>query len=1822
MKDHRDQLINVDRRNRLLYFKHTKTASLEIEQPLAGDLYATLDRANGFFTFHLPPRPDESGEPVVVPPPLPTDIVVKGKDGPEITKALGLLERKSNQEFVDRGLWTLYLGLGTLDWVEAEGTATVSSPILLVPVSLTRASLREPFRLVRTDDDTVVNPALLVKLETDFGIQLAADDLADHDLNGVLAAFRLAIRGYEGWRVTRRAVLTTFSFQKEAMHRDLLDNADQIINHPLIEVLALGTDAPRAGAFGFDPVPEDDLDRVAPPEDLVNVRDADATQRRCILAARDGRSFVMDGPPGSGKSQTITNMIAELLHTDKTVLFVSEKAAALDVVHNRLKAAKLDDFVLQLHSHKATRKAVAAELGTALTKRPNAPVTFTPSAKADLVKRRKALSTYALALNEVRQPLGRSLHQVLGEITALHALPQAPVPSTFGLDLTPETLTHIRDTAEQLGRAWAPVERGDAFLWRDLQNTSLSASRRHEVEADLDRAAGALDALRTHIDLLQDQLGLGWYERPADVDRLLPLLALLDDRQPIPARWLTSATLNDVQARVGTLHQATAVYDLALVELREIVGDAAEFVEPALLGPFADAEAALHTASAPVRAALAWRPEDTATAELVATQRAFLVESTTTLDQIEADAAKIASSFGLATADITPQRAVELAELGALVTAPARPEPGWFDRTAQTALDEALGVLSGLVSDFRARHQALRSVFTDDALNLDLFALQRRFAEVHRGFGKLRRAYRDDKKALAACTVTGRVDRQVLERLPEGVAWQERANQLSAAESRHADLLGDHYYSRAEADFAKIHQAISVARRAIHLARDERIGDSFTDQLARGGAPDPAIHFLAENVRAGVDSWLRSAGQVLGIDPERLHTVPLARLRAWAADAVAPLQVVVDTMTRLSTLTGRALTIESTRSALTRAGIVNEKRELVAATMPADQELLGSHYRGVETDWVAVAGALDWAENVRRALGGPVRMPIAEALLTCTATSAELEAWHAAWAKTSKRVIGQFDGQRAEEVRAELRDSDFDVAEALLEELRDSVGDIETWASYASAKSELEHLGLEPVVTFCREQRVPQSDVRAIVERAVLEAWADAVFETDRNRLGPLRSVERDALVDEFRKLDTQQVALAAARVINACAQRRPSSMAGQAGVIKRQAEISRKHKPIRTLLTEAGETAQRLKPCFMMSPLSVSQFLPPTLRFDVVIFDEASQVLPADAINCVYRGDQLIVAGDKMQLPPTRFFGGGQSDDDTYDDEDEVHEFESVLDLCKGAGALESLPLSWHYRSQHEDLITYSNYRFYGGKLATFPGATHKADDIGIELIKVDGVYRRGGARDNPIEARTVVERVLYHRRHHPDLTIGVVTFSGAQQDAIEREVEHQAQRYPELAGLRTDDRLDGFFVKNLENVQGDERDIIIFSVGYGKDESGKFSMQVAHLNRQGSERRLNVAITRAKRRVEIVTSVRAEDFPGTAKAGAMKHLPRYLDFADRGIAALALADDESSGDVESPFEAEVVRTLHGWGFDAVPQVGVAGYRVDIGIRHPEKPGRFVLGVECDGAMYHSSKVARDRDRLRQQVLEGLGWTIHRIWGPSWYRNRAEQEARLRQAIDAAISGRPSAVRDVAPVDDVLVDQHIVDLEAPPAWTEPYRLARLSSSLIPYDEMHSPAARPHLRKLIEETVRAEGPIHQDRALTTIRKAWGGDRSGPRIKAAFESAVRDLRARIDRDGDGFLRPRSAPVTAVRVPTDDPDTKRDVKYVPMDELKLAVVNLVRDCHAIDRDELTERVARLFGWGRRGPAVSAALYQAIEELDDAGAVTVDGELVLGEGSGPGH
>ncbi|SEL36759.1 Part of AAA domain-containing protein [Rhodococcus maanshanensis] len=1789
----REKLLALDRRQRLLYFKHTKSGSLEIGHPGAEVLLAMVSAGE------VPVRPQPAdGEEL-----LARSIIVTNKTADTLKTGLGRLDQQSQQSYADRGVWTLHLGLGMLRWVDPSDGAEVDSPILMVPVQLKKTGSDSPYVLFRAEDDITVNPALKLKME-DCGVTLPDVDPDVPDLLALTEGITHAIRGHAGWSIVDRIVCTAFTFHKEAIYRDLLANAQAVASHPMVQLLAVGPDAPSAGEFAFDPLPVERLDHAYPPEKMYSILDADSSQRGCILAASDGRSFVMDGPPGTGKSQTIANMIAELISSGKTVLFVSEKAAALDVVRDRLSVAGLQQFLFELHSHAATRKQVVQELSKTLHTRVSATRAFTEGDAGRLVRTREELSAFAEAMNETRTPLGMSVFEVVGRLERLpeHVDASAdPGARWTGLDAT--KLVVLREHATRLGGLWHVAERGDDFLWRGLERGDLGAPEAREFKRTANRGAEVASALGVRLDTVDAATGLRLPRNADGIARRSSLLRLLEAPFEVPVVWFSRPSLTPARTRLEEARSAVRNIDERSRNLERLAGQRWDDLDEGWLDALAaGAKDPLLTGAA--------------VPGTVDELQRRLREVPTQLGPILADAVQLADLLGVPSTSMTAARAGELAELAALGAVVERPEGHWLNAALQNQIAESIDAMDKMVDHARRRQDAMREHFTPAALELDIGSLALRFRDVHKGFGKFSKSAREDRKALRAVTVTGKVDKALIARLEEAASWQHAVQELGVGEQSHAPKLGASYQGLAT-DFASLRLALDNARRAANLAGIDVDGARLTRQLANGGAPDPALVLVAQRLGPAVEQWTRFASSFSEhLDGAAARNRSIEELTGWALGAVERLTPVRDSLGQICLVAQREVRLSDAISLIKDARSVRESRAQLQAAAVGDQELFGDIELGMSTDFDFVARQLEWAEDVRASVGVPIRPAAAAKLGFVTIPAAELDDVNRNWETVRDELLGHFSTGRHTELAVDLND-DIDAAAELLAEMEQSaVPDIENWCEFTRLREWAHQQGFGDVLAeLAKDRRSPEA-VGQSLEYAALESWVDEAVRTD-SRLQGYNADNRDTAVAEFKDLDRALVADAHARVIDMCNARAPKSLTSKpAQVITREAQKKTRHKPVRQLMEEAGSLVQELKPCFMMSPLSVSQYLPPTVRFDVVIFDEASQVLPSDAVNCVYRGSQLIVAGDQKQLPPTDFFA--VSDDAADEEDDEVDVFQSVLDLAKGAGGLTSLPLNWHYRSRHEDLITYSNYRFYDGKLFTFPSAVFDAPNLGVELFRVNGTYRRGTTRDNPAEAVKVVERVRYFAESHPEESIGVVTFSTAQADAVMAEMERQSEAHPRLAALLGDhDRLDGFFVKSLENVQGDERDVIVFSLGYGPDENGKFTMNFGPLNREGGWRRLNVAITRARKRVEVVSSFRAAEMSATTNEG-VRHLKNYLDFAERGQKALALDLEESLGDVESPFEEQVIDRIRSWGYEVVPQVGVAGYRIDMAVRHPDRPGSYAIGIECDGAAYHSSKTARDRDRLREAVLRNLGWEIHRIWGLSWWRDRDVQEKRLREAIENAISAedRVAARSPERAIERPQIEVKDFDFDAKPEWATEYTMVGEARGW--HRDPKTAEGQQDLRAYFVQVIEAEAPVHRDVVYERFKQEWGIQRLGAVLKRSADSslAAANIRGRSVAPGaDGVCRLPDRPAPVVRVPVDG-QPLRKMTHIPEEELDLAVAHLIKDAHSMDADTLAQQVARLFGWQRATEDIRFTVELAVERLVGAGDVAraEDGELSI--------
>ena len=730
------------------------------------------------------------------------------------------------------------------------------------------------------------------------------------------------------------------------------------------------------------------------------------------------------------------------------------------------------------------------------------------------------------------------------------------------------------------------------------------------------------------------------------------------------------------------------------------------------------------------------------------------------------------------------------------------------------------------------------------------------------------------------------------------------------------------------------------------------------------------------------------------------------------------------------------------------------------------------------------------------------------------------------------------------------------------------------WAKWVEVRERANRQGLGTLCAALESGDLSVDVASDAFQIAYMRWWLPLEIDL-RPKLRRFAHWEHEDRISQFRELDIAAQKLAAEQVIRAVAHDLPARdgvpRKSELGTLRHQLGLQRPSISIRKLISEMPKTFVKLSPCVLMSPLSIAQYLPADhAQFDIVIFDEASQITTWDAIGAIARGRQSVIVGDPKQLPPTNFFGRAETD--AEDLEQYEKDLPSILDEASAAG-LPYLGLNWHYRSRDETLIAFSNHHYYGDRLVTFPSPS--TGSSAVTFHKVDGVYARGQGRTNEVEARAITtlltgrltEALAMPEGSRP--TFGVITFNVQQQELILDLLDAERRKNTQLEWFFEDTREEPVIVKNLENIQGDERDIMLFSITFGKDLAGKLTMSFGAINNEGGEKRLNVAVTRARSELHVFASIAAEMVDlGRTRALGVRHLKAFLDFAERGPAALPGMDEGSLGPAESPFEEAVAEALRNRGWDVRTQIGVSGFRVDLGIVHPDHAGAYLAGVECDGATYHSSASARDRDRTREAVLRNLGWEIVRIWSTDWFANAKETLSRVDTVLVALLeASRAREAESVAA--KMKKDSQSKEREVDP-------VARQESQ-----DVETVAGFPQLPNipgiLSEDIDRDQNQQGTDFPLP--------EQSEPAIDAEVAAPMLDMNIAESASEDELKL--------------DPEKFYDLSYVPT--LQALISRIVQEESPIREDLLVRAVARRHGWQRAGRRIRERVLRCISNVE---------------------
>ncbi|WP_071522198.1 DUF4011 domain-containing protein, partial [Neomoorella thermoacetica] len=1338
----KQKLLDLGKRNRLLFFRPTKRTTLQLIDPDYTNIFRRLVNEGRPLEFimdnqkrfdldreedDLEATTEEPSERVVIK----SGQVLADQTGSNLEKSLYQLRSRARTAVEEQGVTILFVAFGFLEWTEVDASQEIiRSPLVMVPVELQQDSILEPYRLVPVDDDVVLNPTLVHKLELDFGIELPGlPEDGDWELDDLLDRIEEVV-SKRGWRVAREVYLSLFSFLKLNMYKDLKRNAEAMVEHPLIAAIA--GDTSKMSPLPDDLLNDGDLDRRIQPHDTYQVWDADSSQQEAILAAKQGVSFVLQGPPGTGKSQTITNIIAECLAAGKRVLFVSEKMAALEVVYRRLKEAGLEDFCLQLHSHKANKKEVVNELGRTLLADKIQVVCGALEQLDNLVSQREKLNAFVNALHTVRQPLGRSVYQIHGEVAKLEKAPDVIFSFEQAGSCGPSDLRRFENLLNQFAGTVRRV--GSEYFanpWNGCIIPAYTLKLQHDINTRFGKLSGLLTRLEELLDDIADRLSLSRPQSLQEMERIATILALVGKSPQPPIEWLLSDTLEPL------LQQASA-YKESQMEWQSLRSRLLRRYKASILS--VDTEAlidALTTGAS--RALKMFKASYISGPEGLLEQREqlmpFLRQAATAIKNMLQAGAELSRILGIEPPQTTAacRHMVTLAEE---VAKDPRPVSSWFDLGQHRMI---LGLAKEARENFERLHSvetALFARYDREVLSLEVPSILQRFRTDYSGlFRYLKAGYYRDMKILrsylknpAGFTYQQALsDLQLMKEALDQRSWIAN-NELQMANSFGTWYLGD------QTDWDALDSALLCVGEIISHFRPDTVPPNLQNLLVSSGAPVGQVAVQLENLKRALDEvtpLLKVVCEQFQMDEgvissETIEEIALPIIQAWAEAAESALNPVFQAYDAVRAhLKGDGnLLLSEALEDLHAVNRVNTIETDLEAHLDDLRTAFGRFYRGVETEWSAVISALDWASQVR-ALFLPGRPPEGFARPICT--DQEVIQLARDTAKTCAKLLeaakekASFAASLFEPGQVDLIQMQVPSVKQWLQVRLENMAALEDWIDFRQSREQCRAAGLEPFVNAVLESHVPPESIKAAFFKRFYRLWLDYIY-SQVPELQEFRGRRHEEIIEDFRQLDKAQFRIAQSRLRAKLSEQRPNpylmtARGSEVAILLGETEKRRKLKPLRKLFQEIPNLLLTLKPCLLMSPLSVSQYLDPNLyQFDTVIFDEASQICTEDAIGAIFRGRQLIVVGDREQLPPTNFFSVSVGEGEFADEDDDTEAYESILDVC--SSVLHRKSLRWHYRSRHEHLIAFSNahiYKNYNGpiKLDTKTGGPKRQMSI-----------------------------------------------------------------------------------------------------------------------------------------------------------------------------------------------------------------------------------------------------------------------------------------------------------------------------------------------------------------------------------------------------------------------------------------------------------------------------------------------------------------------------
>lgn len=1525
--------------------------------------------------------------------------------------------RQQAESFINEtGSNVLYIAIGFLEWTESKDSNLKRlAPLFTLPVKIekkpkTKHGGYDNFELSMSDEGLLSNVTLHEKLKNEFGLELPLLD-EESTPEDYFDLIEKNILSHEvGWSIKRKVCMCLLNFSKQAMYQDLdptnWPKGYSIEDHPVIQQL-FSKVAKESQSHSFDSEYEiDDIEDIH--EKFPIIYDADSSQHSALIDAVKGENLVIEGPPGSGKSQTITNLIAAAINDGKKVLFVAEKMAALNVVKDRLDKAGLGGFCLELHSHKSNKLKILHDLNEQYKQlEHNAKIHEIQITKNKLELSKNYLNQYVKRINKEWGETKYTAHEILTKATYFKNLldinPEDVLIDNLNLiTLNQDDIQNYIDWGKLLENSFiqtrdqCPDKEIYKHYWFGVNKVNLIDSEKAEIVKFLKEWNYELTVIQRLFSELFfcDDVNLELVERVTNNAKELPNF----DEE------ISYHLINDQIDNISLLSEYINLYDEINKNYRVIVA----VINKEYLGESNSREVEI------IR-------------NLINESKAF--DKSITLEDID-EAIHQLEKIKTALLDLKPD--IELIEKN--IPSELKKVFGYSEENFK-AMEILVGHLKGLPFDL-LKHR--NEIFDESSIDQFIVDFEPIFKQLHQNYQDCQRLYKleilpsvEDLEINYKNICIGGFFKYFTMRW-----WSARKFILGISKNEGTPLIEIQNNFSKLIDFKKgidsanklndkykilnhMYDGVNTPLNDIKTLRDwykgvrHEYGIGFDEKVKIGSA---ILRLESHLVKSIIEEYDRKVAPKI---KDLLNLLQgFSTLYASKISYLGNVHEIIDDESEISR------TLISLKELKLKLGpfIIDKKSSLARI----ENELIlfdanvvkvtrfneiRKNYPQLSKEWNFddLKGEINVAELNRAQKTLKLLNIISDSfgILREKLSKISDKESYQRLKKSLDEISHHF---KNEGIRRKQFEEHSNVEANWTNQLKNSFIEtikrnnlalenedwLFTWSNYHTIKNKAENSGLRCIIKKLENAELERYSVADVVQLSLYSSLAKHIINTD-TLIQKYNGIELSTMVSNFQNYDNELLVLQRKQIAcNASSVDVPVGIAygrvsdlTEYSLIAKEVSKKTRHIPIRSLLERAPKSIQALKPCFMMSPMSVAQYLKPGLfDFDLVVMDEASQILPEDAIGALARGKSAIIVGDPKQLPPTSFFSTSVNFDDANEDElVGVEDAESILD---SVSMFKKRRLRWHYRSRHQSLIAFSNKYFYDSDLVLFPSPIQSSPELGIRYKKASGIFDSGR---NYKEAQSVVDEVCELILQDKEESIGIVAMNSQQRDEIESQLELRLSKDSRLQDLY-DKKMkshEPVFVKNLENVQGDERDVIVISMTYGPSQvGGKVFQRFGPINQSSGWRRLNVLFTRSKKRMHVISSMNSSDILSSESSSkGVTALKAFLRYCETGF----LHEEKVTGKApDSDFEIAVIKALEKHGYECEPQLGVAGYFLDLAVKNPANPGEYLLAVECDGATYHSAKSSRDRDRLRQQILESLGWNIHRIWSTDWFKNSQEQ--------------------------------------------------------------------------------------------------------------------------------------------------------------------------------------------------------------------------------------